>query len=801
MSNATWLYVGGVYAIAIALARRGGAAIPGRVALLFYALVLLFLFRPLTGPYVTGHVDVLRNLPPWSEIRRDHGMANGQMNDVPLQIIPWAHQVRESWKRGTPPIWNALTGCGYPLMANGQSSALSPIRLLALPLSLGHAMAAEAAMKLLLALTFTFLYCRRRWSDVAGIIGAITFGFGGFLFVWLHFPLATTACLAPAVLYQIDLLAERVTFGRFAWGAAAWAAILFGGHPETAAHLFFLALIYALWIVGVERSAPQRLLLALAGALAVAALLAAPWLATFAENLTKSRRYANLRVEPWSSTLPWSDLASAHVMLQPRFFGHVPFERPWGPSEPDAISGFAGLFALVAWIAVAAHVIATRTWRSREAFFLLASLFFAGVIYSWPGFGELFHSLLPLAANTRVRLLLVLVLAILCAAAVDLAKNRILLLLGIAVVAGVVLFVINTFPFPLRIHRFTAIAGLLPGLLVLAVATIAAILRHKAAWLALAAAIVVELWAVGREWNPPVPEELMYAPTPIVRKLDQLRGEAPEPFRVTGFGTMLFPNTNALYDLEDVRVHDPMADSRYLDFLAITSDFDPNQYFGNWWDVETSVLDYLNVRYLLTDTTTKPPPPDRFVPVYDGPDGRIFENRRVLPRFYAPRNVLLVPNDPLFVRRLGQMDGKWPHTALLEQLELEDQRMRDDFFRPRPDDAPAASVEIVEAGPARYRLRVRAPRYTLVVSSVALRPGWKVERNGERTRPIRVNHAFLGFAVPAGTWDVEVWYAPATFWWGTLVSLLTIVSGISYSIARGRAYRRASAPASVPHAA
>lgn len=264
---------------------------------------------------------------------------------------------------------------------------------------------------------------------------------------------------------------------------------------------------------------------------------------------------------------------------------------------------------------------------------------------------------------------------------------------------------------------------------------------------------------------------------------------------------MLFPNTNALYGLEDIRVHDPMADNRYLDFLAITSDFDPNQYFGVWWDVETSVLDYLNVRYLLTDMTTRPPPPGRFVPVYDGPDGRIFENRHVLPRFYAARNVVLVPSDPLFVRRLGEMDHKWPHTALIEQLELEDPRMGDDFFRPRPDDAPVASVEIVEPGPARYRLRVRAPRHTLVVSSVALRPGWKVERNGERTRPIRVNHAFLGFAVPPGTWDVEVWYAPATFWLGTIVSLLTVVSGISYSVARGRAYRRGSAPAPAPRAA
>jgi hypothetical protein len=68
------------------------------------------------------------------------------MNDLAMQIVPWAHQAREAWRSLHFPIWNALSGCGYPLLANGQSSAMSPLRLLALPLPLGYAMTAEAAM-------------------------------------------------------------------------------------------------------------------------------------------------------------------------------------------------------------------------------------------------------------------------------------------------------------------------------------------------------------------------------------------------------------------------------------------------------------------------------------------------------------------------------------------------------------------------------------------------------------------------------------------------------------------------------
>src|SRR5436190_1096668 len=69
----------------------------------------------------------------------------------------------------------------------------------------------------------------------------------------LHVPLVTSACMLPAVLYATDLLAERVTYKRFVTAAVVWAVLLFGGHPETAAHTFFIAVLYALWIGLVER--------------------------------------------------------------------------------------------------------------------------------------------------------------------------------------------------------------------------------------------------------------------------------------------------------------------------------------------------------------------------------------------------------------------------------------------------------------------------------------------------------------------------------------------------------------------
>ncbi|HET7433909.1 MAG TPA: YfhO family protein, partial [Thermoanaerobaculia bacterium] len=428
MSNPAWLLVGVVYAAAVWLARSGGVELPRRIAFFFYALVVVFLWAPLTQDVVGLPVDFLKSLPPWNFTTRNWTLQNAQLNDLALQIVPWAHQVRESWRALHAPLWNHFSGGGYPLLGNMQSSALSPLRLLALPLSLAHAMAAEAAMKLLVALTFTFLYCRKRgYAELASVIGAIAFGFCTFLVVWLHFPMATSACFLPAVLYCVDLLLERRTYARFVAAAVVWAVMLFGGHPETASHTFFLASLYVAWVLLVERPLAWRdalrLVITLGGALAVAGLLAAPLLAPFAEALTKSKRYHELKANPPTAEVPYSDEPSARVLLQPHFTGQIPMEKSWGPADAESITGFAGFFGIAAWFALLAELIGTRTWRRRETFFLLMTVFVLGVILAWPGFSETFHLAFKLAANARLRLLFALLLSLQTAAAVDLLQR------------------------------------------------------------------------------------------------------------------------------------------------------------------------------------------------------------------------------------------------------------------------------------------------------------------------------------------------------------------------------------------
>jgi len=700
------------------------------------------------------------------------------MNDIVLQIVPWAHQVREAWRSLHPPLWNDMAACGYPLLGSGQSSALSPLRLLGLPLSLAHAITFEAAAKILVALTFTFLWCRKRgYSELASAAGATAFGFSAFIIVWLHFPLITTACFVPAVFYLIDLLVERPTRARFSAAAVVWAVMLFGGHPETASHTFFVALLYVLWIVFVERAATWRLFLVLGGALAVAALLAAPFLAPFAEALTKSKRYQELKAHPIGYEVPYSDWPSAIVLLQPHFFGEVPREHPWGPEHAESITAFAGYLGVAAWFALLTHVIRTRRFRSREAFFVVATLIVLGVILSWPGISQLFHFVFHLAANARLRLFLALLLAVQTAAAIDLAeRDRVSLLAGILCASALLLDLLISTQFPHVALRDSAILAMLPSVLVLALATLVAMSKNRTrdvALLLLVAAMLAELWKVGRDWNPVVAEKWMYPRTPILQKLDALMKSDPSPYRMVANGPAFFPNLAAVYGFEDVRAHDPMVNGRYIGLLRTILHYDSENYFAPWPEYEKRFIDYLNVRYVLT--TWRATLPERYHMLYDDRDGRIFENVDALPRFFPVRNVLMEFRDDYFYDKLRTMED-WAVTAVLDKLDVENEQMRHDFFTPRAADAPMATARVVKESATEYKIHVNAPRYTLIVSSVPWWPGWKIERNGARAEPVRVNGAFLGFVAPPGELDVRVWYDPWTFRAGWLIALATVAA-------------------------
>jgi len=729
--NPTFLYVGAIYAIAVALARRGGNPLPKRIALLFYALVLVFLFKPMTGPYISIATDIPKLVAPWSASApglTKYTVLNMETQDVPMQLVPWAHQVREAWKSGHAPLWNALAGCGYPLLANAQSAAFSPLRILALPLPLGYAMTAEAAMKMLVALTFTFLYCRRRYDALPSSIAAIAYGFGPFVVAWLHFAQSTAACFLPAVMYQIDLLVERRTYERFVATATIGAIVVFCGHPETAVHILMFALTYVLWIAIIEKR--REFLPALIGSGAVAVLLALPMIVPFAENVRDSTRFEDMKSA--GGDMPFSDATSLALLVQPRLYGTRP-GNPWGPAGAEAVTGFASILGIAAVIAVAVDAIAKRRFRDREVFFVIAAIAIFILLANGKPFVAALHAIIGLAANARLRFLFAWILAVLIAAAV----NRIRatpFAIGLVSAALLIVMIAMRTPFPSAAARHDGLIAVIPSAIVLLIAAIALVPRLRTiASLLLVVAVIAEMWPLTIGWNSAFPIETFYPRTPLIDAV--LEHHRPGFDRVAGIGNVLFPNTNAMFGIEDARVHDPMEPARYVHFIggAISHD-----YYKKLIDESSPLLDRLNVRWLMTEPNHELVDTSRYVLRYAGPDGRLYENLHAMPRFFAE----------------------------------------------------GARVTITSASGDEYTLDVDAAKPTVVMSSVGASRWWKMftrRRGGEISASPRET-TFLSFPIPAGHTTIRIRYIDVHFRIAWIVALLTAAVLVCFMI-RARVQR------------
>jgi hypothetical protein len=720
--NLAWLHVAVVYAAAVALARRARVDLPWRVAGLFYLLVLAFFFRPMTGPYVNVAPEVLQLLPPWSASAPPgfdkYDVSNYELQDIVFQFIPWTKQVHDQWRTLQVPLWNDFAASGMPLMANMQSGALSPLRILTIPLPLLSAFAAEAALKILVALTFTFLYCRRRYDVLPSVVAAVSFGFGTFMTIWLHFPHPNVAAFLPAVLYQLELLAERVTFGRFAFAACLGPVLLAGGHPETTAHVVFFAALYAAWLILVEKRALLRPLLAVS---IVSLLLAAPVLLPVVEALRLSASLAQVRAESHAAGTAYSDFASLALLVHPRIYG----ERPgplWGNAVTENMTGFAGILAVGSWFGMLAWVVATRRFRERETFYLVMTALLFLWIDDAPFVSAPVRTLFSIALNGRFRLQFTFLLAVQAAALLHYVRRDRFMPIAAAVGGAVATLavVMTRTTFPTAEAKSFAITTLLPSAIVLLLTALLFVRRARVFVLPLlVVAVYTELWQAGRNWHPVRRESAIYRRTPLITDLAARRG--PEPFRIVGLGGTLFPNTNAPFGFEDVRAKDAMASARYMSLLRATKGWDPKAYYEKWMDADTPLLDELNVKWVLTAPGEHLADTARYRLVYDGPDGRIYENLRVRPRFHAP-----------------------------------------DAF-----------LNIANRGGGAYDLDVDAKTATRIVSSVAWWPGWRITYNGKRIPTHRVNEAFVGFDVPAGHGVVRLRYRPWSFWGGVALAAIT----------------------------
>lgn len=772
--------------------RRWWDPVPLRAWAAFAAVVVVLFGPALFLGRVLLPADILPGLGGETEV-----LGNPLQLDLVTQVAPLLSQVRRAVREGEWPLWTPLVGAGMPLLADPQAQALQPLALLALPLPLDQALGVMAALRVLVTLVFFFLLMRRQGlSEGAALFGALAYGLSGFLLLWVGWPLANSAALLPLTLYALAMTAERGLRRDFGLLAAAAAAVLVAGHPETILYVVIVAVLFAgarLLARGAAGRGGLAVRWALAGIIAFA--ITAPALLPTMRFLPKTHRDSmverrNERIERQGFLAGWSTpearqetrrtlgLRSAGVVA-PNALGNSRFRSYWGEANVNEdAAGFVGGAALLA--SLLAFVPGARRLPQERLFLALAAVSLA-VALRPPGLPRLLAHLplLNQSISSHKRLFLVLAFSLAYLGACTVERwcrregpgRRGVAALAAALLAAVAWAYLGVKP-PAGVEPLAALRTFSLALQLTTVTLAAFVFLRKGGevrrGLLLAALAAVELVALHRPANPSLPRDRFYPVTPAVAFLQANAGGA----RIVGLGDRLLPNAAAVYGLADARISNPVKPFAYVQTVAPVS--------ASVRSVEDifvrpnhPLYQLLGVRYLAAPRRLPRARPLRVV--YQDDTVRIFERPDPLPRLFLPAAAEVPAVTP------------WPEWVASNPDFAARALVQPSPGRPaswsaaRPGDS---EVEVVSLRPARVTATARLAEDRLLASSVYQDGGWHVLLDGRPRQTVIANGPFVAAWLPAEGRRLELIYRPPGFVLGLLLAALACTAAAVWLVPR-----------------
>jgi hypothetical protein len=776
--------------------RRWYDAVPGRVLAVFGVILVLLFGSALFGGGVLISVDNLRSLDPYRQLAPSDPSGQWIHGDLVFLISPWLKQMEDTLTAGRWPLWNDLAGAGMPMMGDPQVQTFQPFVVAAYPFSPWTGIGVTAALRVLAALVFTFLLMRRQGlGPGAALAGSFAFGLGGFLLLWLNWPMGNIAALLPLGLYAVVRCDENGGRRDFLLLGIAVAAMLLSGHPETMVYVVVMTGLFLLdrlrrrwWDEG--RQTALRLLVRGGAAFAVAGLIVAPILLPVQDYLPKTRRAAvvsyHFNFEPgfaetWaekrrSETLAiwrrWADLRTV-PFVAPRALG-THRTAWWG--ETNLVEDGASFTGTVILLAALAGMAPVRGRRRYPQEWLCIAVFLGGLVLLLqpPGLLPLLGKLPvigPTAIHRYHRLLVVMNFGLAYAAACQIERWRtgerrgFLLAVAALVAGGAVAWGYVAHPNPGNPSYLTELRygwmaaqlaqiALAAGLVLLALRRPTGESRPAAAWLpwSLAAIAGVELLALNQPANPVNPRRLAYPVRPPIRFLM----DHVEDTRIVGIGPAFRASLPAVYGLNDLRIDNPSVPDLYV---YLTTPLARQTLVPSFARPRHPLYDLLGVRYVVTSPQRNLPYPR----VFAHESGWIFERPTALPRLFLPARVQILREPNWF--DWVSTNADFSRRALVTPSPGRDRRWRAE--RPR---ASTLAVHLPEPEHVRGEAKLAEPR--LIASSVFQDGHWRLLVDGAVQPTVLANGPFVAAWVREGEHRIDLLYRPRPFILGCLLSAL-----------------------------
>jgi len=742
---------------------------PLKIAFLLL-IIAAFEFYPIVSGKIPLPINKVNQFPVYDSVFKGrYGVVAGPDNgDLSTQIYPWRMFAAQAIRDQTLPLWNPRILSGAPFVANSQSALFYPPNALFHVLPVHVAWTIVILLELILSGCFTALFVRTIGATGWGAAFAgVAFSFSGFMTAFRGYPMEDAAVWLPLILWCIERLRAEPTSPRLAASAVALAMPLLAGHPETAAHIYLLAGIYALFRSQAGRR--TRFLSASAGAILLGVGLAA------------------IQVVP---TLEW---AVSTPLAQKQTWPPRPPHESFAIFSRDMLSSPNAAQVHIPEGAVYAGMITLllATWsmvhrdRRMVLFWAGVVLFSAGVAYGVEPLFTLFSSIPVMGTlkNSRLLLLVNFSLAVLAGFGVSTAVDdeeirktrgpRMLLLAAVTFGCVIAILILRTFVVA-DAGRLRSPSGTAAFLLVAAIPLAARSLtwiRCRAFGIACVCIVAIDLLTASHGYLPLASSDEIFPAAPAFRFLQERIGS--KGHRVMATKDPYAVNVETAYRISTAGGYDvPLV--RSLRFISGYLEADIGGFVASPEKIgklKDRRLDLLAVRYIVVmdrDMTLFNNLSERFEPIFSDGSVRILENRTSLERaFFVPAaGIQVTAEDEAQIEQLSDPTFDPEKSVVLAE---------------RPTFSGVASssakTKILEFGQTTNEIRVRADVNEpgiLVVSETHF-PGWIATSNGAPVQVLRADFTLLGVPLEPGSHELTLTYSPRSFKAGVFLSLLSCI--------------------------
>lgn len=745
----------------------------GLITLVFFKVVFL-----------GQSVSRLHLLAEWDSVYGAFKTGQSYASDPSIMqlLLPYYFTVQHVLASGQLPLWNPYNAFGAPLLADIQSFAFSPLRLLFYIHPSIYTYNITLVIEVALCAVFSYLLARSIGTRVAGsLLCGFAYPLCPMILYYAELATGTSNFLLPLVLWSFVRLARSMNFLGCAIAALASSLTIVSGHPEGS----FFAISFGVLLLAVVRPILKHEsggTLKAFGCVALTALLTlgltAPVLFPFAEYAANADSY-KFSVGK-SAFVEWYGVVLS--LMQPGFAGASPY---LGIAVPISLS-------LVPFLS---------RERRRLALSLFALSLMALALVSRLGFLDAVLSTGPLVCIVTLYCLPVFLLLLLLVAGLGFDE-----LCGLAAHANrartmaVTAAALATLSIPLALYlshvplsscdfdmtiphmNFASASFVRDGGIVLAGFALIWLLHRsrRGGWAKpalLALAFMSEL-AVART-SLPVRPPFAFPQTPLLTRLQE------EKVRVLPLGEyILRPNSNWVYGISQLRCHNPIFPRGFFRFEELSGG--KRMLFEHTFNAapENRLAASL-VGCIITD---KPPSQwqgalehDRFKLVYTSPENiGLYKNTLSLPRAYFSGHVQSVASHEQALAAVAAPQFDPFATAIVETADTTDSGAR---FGQGPGGIKEASL--TEADNNRVKCVVDCKSAGALVLTDTFYPGWIALVDGAE-RPIRrANGFFRAVFLEPGVHSVTFEYRPRSFWLGVIcnaVALLAVIVSIMLSM-------------------